>query len=123
MSEQQDRRGSGPTGRLQDKVIIVTGASRGIGAAAGELFAEQGAIVVLASRDESSLQALAKHINASGGTALAVATDVLTLAASRTWSSGQWTHSDGSTLRSTTPGPHRSPRRHTSWTWTSSTGW
>jgi NAD(P)-dependent dehydrogenase (short-subunit alcohol dehydrogenase family) len=68
--------GAAARGRLQGKVTIITGASRGIGAAAGELFASQGATVVLASRDEDSLQSLAKQINATGGSALAVPTDV-----------------------------------------------
>lgn len=41
---------SAPDGLLTGKVIFVTGASRGIGAAAGRLFASEGASVVLAAR-------------------------------------------------------------------------
>ncbi|NBH04258.1 SDR family NAD(P)-dependent oxidoreductase, partial [Amycolatopsis sp. SID8362] len=37
-------------GLLTGKVVLITGASRGIGAAAARLFAEEGAAVVLASR-------------------------------------------------------------------------
>jgi NAD(P)-dependent dehydrogenase (short-subunit alcohol dehydrogenase family) len=62
---------------LADKVVIVTGASRGIGAAAARLFADEGASVVLAARDERALSALAAEITESGGQAHAVATDVV----------------------------------------------
>jgi NAD(P)-dependent dehydrogenase (short-subunit alcohol dehydrogenase family) len=61
---------------LGDKVLIVTGASRGIGAAAAGLFAERGATVVLAGRDERALAAVASKIALDGREALAVPTDV-----------------------------------------------
>jgi NAD(P)-dependent dehydrogenase (short-subunit alcohol dehydrogenase family) len=61
---------------LSDKVVIVTGASRGIGAAAARLFADEGAAVVLAARDEGALSAVVAEITESGGEAHAVATDV-----------------------------------------------
>lgn len=57
-------------------VLIVTGASSGIGAATARLFARQGYRVVLAARRSERLQALAGEIEAYGGTALPVATDV-----------------------------------------------
>jgi NAD(P)-dependent dehydrogenase (short-subunit alcohol dehydrogenase family) len=47
---------------LSDKIALVTGASRGIGAAAARLFAREGATVVLAARTESALQAVAADI-------------------------------------------------------------
>lgn len=50
------------TGLLADKIALVTGASRGIGAAAARLFAREGATVVLAARTESALQAVAADI-------------------------------------------------------------
>ncbi len=62
--------------RLDGKVAIITGASSGIGAATGRLFAREGATVVLAARRESELAQLAGEISASGGKALAVRTDV-----------------------------------------------
>jgi A-factor type gamma-butyrolactone 1'-reductase (1S-forming) len=64
------------TQRLEGKVAIITGASSGIGAATGRLFARQGASVVLAARRETELAHLAEEISAFGGKALAVRTDV-----------------------------------------------
>jgi NAD(P)-dependent dehydrogenase (short-subunit alcohol dehydrogenase family) len=61
---------------LAGRVAVVTGASRGIGATTARAFAAAGATVVLAARDEARLAALAAEINAQGGRALAVATDV-----------------------------------------------
>ena len=61
---------------LKGKVVIVTGASSGFGAAAGKLFASNGSKVVLAARRFDRLQELAKEIRAAGGDALSVATDV-----------------------------------------------
>ena len=57
-------------------VIIITGASSGIGAASARLFAYRGYRVVLAARREDRLEALAQEIRATGGQALVVATDI-----------------------------------------------
>ena len=57
-------------------VLIVTGASSGIGAAVGKQFARQGYRVVLAARRIERLESLADEIEASGGQALAVQTDL-----------------------------------------------
>jgi len=54
---------------LHDKVAIVTGASRGIGAAIARSFARAGAKVVLASRDQGALDEVAASIRAEGGEA------------------------------------------------------
>jgi NAD(P)-dependent dehydrogenase (short-subunit alcohol dehydrogenase family) len=61
---------------LSGKVAIVTGASRGIGAATARAFAQAGATVVLAARDERALADVAREIQTTGGQALAVPTDV-----------------------------------------------
>jgi NAD(P)-dependent dehydrogenase (short-subunit alcohol dehydrogenase family) len=61
---------------LADKVVIVTGASRGIGAAAARIFAGEGASVVVAARDEQALNVLVAEIEGGGGKAHAVVTDV-----------------------------------------------
>jgi 3-oxoacyl-[acyl-carrier protein] reductase len=61
---------------LQDRVAIVTGAGRGIGRAIAEAFAREGARLFLASRTQHELAETAALCQESGGTALAVATDV-----------------------------------------------
>lgn len=61
---------------LQNKVVLITGASSGFGAEAARLFAKEGCIVVLAARRMDRLAALAEEIRASGGQALAVALNV-----------------------------------------------
>ncbi|MES3629640.1 MAG: SDR family oxidoreductase [Longimonas sp.] len=61
---------------LTDQVIIITGASSGIGEATAQLLAEEGARVVLAARREERLNELRDEIEADGGTALVVPTDV-----------------------------------------------
>jgi NAD(P)-dependent dehydrogenase (short-subunit alcohol dehydrogenase family) len=53
------------TGMLSDKIALVTGASRGIGAAAARLFAREGATVVLAARTEDALKTLSADIPGS----------------------------------------------------------
>src|SRR5246127_3295297 len=64
------------TGRLHNKVAIVTGASSGIGRVTAKLFAAEGAKVVVGARRESELASLVAEIKASGGTAVALAGDV-----------------------------------------------
>ncbi len=62
--------------KLEGKVAIITGASKGIGKGIAERYVEEGAAVVLASRSEDLLAAIAKEINNSGGRALALILDV-----------------------------------------------
>lgn len=65
------------TGKLTNKVTIVTGASRGIGRAISIALARQDATVVLAAREISKLQETAKIIDSNGGKSLIVPTDLL----------------------------------------------
>ena len=62
--------------RLEDQVALVTGASRGIGAAAAIELAREGASVVLAARSVADMDAVAQTIRATGGRAVPVACDV-----------------------------------------------
>lgn len=65
-----------PVHWLAGRVALVTGASRGIGAATAEAIAAAGAHVVLAARDSEALDAVAARIRSAGGEATAVPTDV-----------------------------------------------
>ncbi|GAA4686423.1 SDR family NAD(P)-dependent oxidoreductase [Frondihabitans cladoniiphilus] len=65
-----------PLGLLTGKVVFITGASRGIGAAAARLFAREGASVVLAARSTAALERVVADIRADGGTADAVTMDL-----------------------------------------------
>jgi NAD(P)-dependent dehydrogenase (short-subunit alcohol dehydrogenase family) len=63
-------------GLLTGKVVLITGASRGIGAAAARLFAREGAAVVLAARNTEALDRIVTEIRADGGVADAVTLDL-----------------------------------------------
>ena len=65
-----------PIGLLADKVILITGASRGIGAAAAHLFAREGAAVVAAARSADALERVVAEVRADGGVADAVPLDL-----------------------------------------------
>ncbi|AKK28263.1 SDR family oxidoreductase [Mycobacterium sp. EPa45] len=61
---------------MTGKIVAITGASSGIGAATARLLAQRGAAVVLGARREHRLHGLADEIRDEGGTVLAVPTDV-----------------------------------------------
>jgi short-subunit dehydrogenase len=61
---------------FKDKVVIVTGASSGIGEAIAREFAGNGSRVVLAARSEAKLSAITQEINSTGGEAIFFKTDV-----------------------------------------------
>jgi len=69
--------GDEPAGLLSGKVVVlITGASRGIGAAAAHLFAAEGAAVVLTARSTDALNGVVADIRAQGGLADAVTLDL-----------------------------------------------
>ncbi|TNC49571.1 SDR family oxidoreductase [Rubellimicrobium rubrum] len=61
---------------IEGKVVVITGASSGLGEATARHLSEQGATVVLGARRVERIEALAQEIQSQGGKALAVATDV-----------------------------------------------
>ena len=61
---------------IYEQVIVITGASSGIGLVTARMAAKRGARVVVAARNESALQQLANEINSTGGEAIAVTADV-----------------------------------------------
>ncbi len=61
---------------LDNKVAVVTGSSRGIGAAIARRFAENGAKVILHGRDATALSAMASQIEQAGGRTMQVVADI-----------------------------------------------
>jgi len=62
--------------QVSDKVVVITGASSGIGATTATLLARRGAKVVLGARRQDRLNRIVKDISAAGGTAISFAADV-----------------------------------------------
>jgi hypothetical protein len=69
--------------RFENRTIVITGASAGIGAAAARRFAAEGGKVVLAARGRAALDRLAQEIQDAGGQTLVVPTDVADLRAAQ----------------------------------------
>ncbi len=69
--------------RFVGKVVLITGASAGVGEAAAKAFAAEGAKVVLAARGAGELERVAAAIRAAGGAAEAVTCDVADIGAAR----------------------------------------
>ena len=63
-------------GRLDGKVVVITGSNSGVGAAAAKLFASEGATVVISARRVEALLEVEKEIKALGATVLSVPTDI-----------------------------------------------
>jgi NADP-dependent 3-hydroxy acid dehydrogenase YdfG len=61
---------------ITDKIVVITGASSGIGESTAKLLARQGAKLVLGARRKDRLDAVVKEILAAGGEAISVAADV-----------------------------------------------
>ncbi|MDX5432585.1 MAG: SDR family NAD(P)-dependent oxidoreductase, partial [Halomonas sp.] len=62
--------------KLHDVVVVITGASSGIGRATAHAFAQEGATLVLASRREQALQETLQECERLGGRGIVVPTDV-----------------------------------------------
>src|SRR5208283_2444287 len=62
---------------IKGKVVVITGASSGLGEATARLLSAEGAAVVLGARRVERLKSLANELTGKGGKALAVATDVI----------------------------------------------
>ena len=63
-------------GRLENKVVLITGAGKGQGAYEAEVFASEGASVVLADVDIRACNAVQKQIEYRGGNAISIYLDV-----------------------------------------------
>ena len=61
---------------IEGKVVVITGASSGLGEATARMLSAQGAVVVLGARRVDRIEALAKELSEAGGKALALQTDV-----------------------------------------------
>src|SRR5213592_2042722 len=61
---------------IDDQVMVITGASSGIGLTTARMAAEQGAQLMLIARNEDALRRLAEEINSGGGRAIYHAADV-----------------------------------------------
>jgi NADP-dependent 3-hydroxy acid dehydrogenase YdfG len=61
---------------IEGKVVVITGASSGLGEATARLLSAQGATVVLGARRADRVQSIADELNGSGSKALAITTDV-----------------------------------------------
>mmetsp|Transcript_13754 Transcript_13754/g.26853 ORF Transcript_13754/g.26853 Transcript_13754/m.26853 type:complete len:291 (+) Transcript_13754:6-878(+) len=71
-----EQQGMVNTKRFEDKVVVITGASRGIGKATALRFAKEGALVVLAARSVEPLAATKSEVESLGAKAHTVVTDV-----------------------------------------------
>ena len=61
---------------IEGKVVVITGASSGLGEATARMLSAHGAVVVLGARRVDRIEALAKELSDAGGRALALQTDV-----------------------------------------------
>jgi NAD(P)-dependent dehydrogenase (short-subunit alcohol dehydrogenase family) len=62
--------------RLEDKIVLITGAGSGIGKSSAQLFAKEGAVVVVNDLDAANGSETVKEIQEAGGTALFIQADV-----------------------------------------------
>jgi len=72
---------------MKDKIILIVGGSGGIGSATAKEFANQGAKVILAARNKSKAEAVAKSINDNGGEAFAIEVEATNISSVETMAS------------------------------------
>lgn len=65
-----------PKGKLAGRIAVITGASRGIGAATAKIFAAEGAQIILVARTQGGLEEVDDEIRAAGGSATLVPMDL-----------------------------------------------
>lgn len=65
-----------PKGKLEGRVALITGASRGIGRAIARGFANEGAKIAVTARSEAELHSVVEEIRQNGGSALAIPADL-----------------------------------------------
>jgi NADP-dependent 3-hydroxy acid dehydrogenase YdfG len=75
-SSERDKQGKNVSNNIEGKVVVITGASSGLGEATARHLSAQGATVALGARRVERIQSLADELTSNGGQALAVATDV-----------------------------------------------
>ena len=63
--------------RLKDKVIVISGGTKGVGRAVAEVCGQEGAKVVVGGRDEKAGKKIVKNIKTYGSDAIFVHTDLL----------------------------------------------
>jgi NAD(P)-dependent dehydrogenase (short-subunit alcohol dehydrogenase family) len=68
-------------GKLEGRVALITGASRGIGRAIARGYAKEGAVIAVAARTEGDLRSLVEEVQSAGGKALALRADLVDVAA------------------------------------------
>jgi hypothetical protein len=99
-----------PSFSLADRVVLVTGANRGIGRGLVDALASAGAIVAVTARNLSDADAVAAEVVAAGGDATAHALDVS--GAVILWTTSPWPASTVSGRSSTRPTPTPAVSRH-----------
>ena len=70
---------------IEEKIVVITRASSGLGEATARHLSAQGASLLLGARRRDRIQALARELNGRDGKAIAVTTDVADASRSRRW--------------------------------------
>ena len=97
--------------RLKDKTALITGAGGGIGAATAELFAQEGAAVVVNDIVKEKAEAVARRIQAQGGRAIAAAGNCPSRTATSSSTSGGRRRKRGSPIASSAEVAVHYPRK------------